>query len=69
MDEGRPEPPIWREDLQSIRELTTPEEFEALLKRLVHIEPVGPLHDFRVCPSLIKNHSKPRTPRRTPLNN
>ncbi len=28
--------------------LMTPEEFEAVMRKLVHIEPDGPLHDFRV---------------------
>ena len=42
-----PKPPIWREDLDKIRELMTPEEYKALLKRLVHIEPDGPLVDTR----------------------
>jgi hypothetical protein len=30
------------EDLDKIRELMTPEEFEALMRRLVHIEPDDP---------------------------
>jgi hypothetical protein len=37
-----------REDLDKIRELMTPEEFEELMRKLVHIEPDGPLHNFRV---------------------
>ena len=34
---------IWREDLEKIRELLDPAEYEQLLRRLVHIEPDGPL--------------------------
>ena len=47
-DETWPRPPIWREDLDKIRELMTPDEFDKLMRSLVHIEHDGPLHDFRV---------------------
>ena len=40
-----PLPPIWPEDLPLIRELLTPEECAALLRRTVQVLPNGPLLD------------------------
>ena len=40
-----PKPPIWPEDLPLIRQLLTEEEYEDLLRRLIHCLPDGPLVD------------------------
>ena len=47
MDKAQwPRPPIRREDLPLIRQLLTPDEYAALLRRLVHVLPDGPLVDY-----------------------
>ena len=38
-----PKPPIWPEDLPLIRQLLTEDEYQHLLKRLIHCLPDGPL--------------------------
>ena len=38
-----PQPPIWPEDVQLIRELLSAEEWERVSTRLVHVLPDGPL--------------------------
>ncbi len=46
--EGKwPRPPIRREHLPLIRALLTQEEYDELLRRLVHVLPDGPLVDHR----------------------
>jgi hypothetical protein len=42
-----PKPPIWPEDLEMIRQLMTGAEYVALLRRLIHVLPDGPLVDQR----------------------
>ena len=44
MDEW-PKPPIWLEDLPTVRALLTDEEFALMLRRLVVVLPYGPLVD------------------------
>ena len=63
MDEW-PKPPMWREDLDKIRELMTPEEFEALMRKLVHIEPDRCMTSAW-CTANLTTIRKPRAPKET----
>ena len=48
MEEAQwPRLPIQQEHLPLIRQLLTPDEYAALLRRLVHVLPDGPLVDYR----------------------